>query len=121
MFMLAVEREYYSIQTPLINETPVDYLDDDNMVKLVVYLINLFENGTPELFKDKADDVPDPKLDILYLKCWDCMFLRHLMVKDPVVRLKGFLMIKARPVCTLPMKNCLENQRLISLKMIMNI
>ena len=43
VFMLTVEREYYSIQAPLIYKSPVEDLDDNNMAKLIVYLVNLFE------------------------------------------------------------------------------
>ena len=39
------------------------------------------------------------------------MFLPHFKVKELVARLKHFLMIKAKPACTLLTKNCLENQK----------
>lgn len=59
--MLAVESKYYSIQAPLIYRSPVDDLDDSNMVKLVVHLVTLFKKEKPELFKGKAPGVCGPK------------------------------------------------------------
>ena len=59
--MLAVDKTYYSIQTPLIYKSPVDDLDDYHMVKLIVYLIKLFEKENTGLFKDKAKSAPGPK------------------------------------------------------------
>lgn len=59
--MLAVDKTYYSIQTPLICKSPVDDLDDYHMVKLIVYLIKLFEKENAGLFKGKAKGVPGPK------------------------------------------------------------
>lgn len=49
------------------------------------------------------------------------MFLLLIEAIDHAVRLKNFLMIKVKPVCTLLMKNCLENQKSTNLKMIMHI
>ena len=43
VFMLAVESNYYSIQTPLIYKSPVEDLNDFHLAKLVVYLVKLFE------------------------------------------------------------------------------
>ena len=59
--MLAVESKYYCIQTPLICRSPVEYLDDSNMAKFIVHLVNLFEKENPKLFKGKAPGVPGPK------------------------------------------------------------
>ena len=59
--MLTVEREYYSIQAPLIYKSPVEDLDDNHMVKLIVYLVNLFEKENKSLFKGKTSGTPDPK------------------------------------------------------------
>ena len=59
--MLAVDKEYYSIQAPLIYKPPVDDLDDYHMVKLIVYLIKLFEKENAGLFKGKPKGVPGPK------------------------------------------------------------
>ena len=59
--MIAVESRYYSIQAPLIYRSPVEDLDDSNMAKLVVHLVNLFEKENLELFKGKAPGVPGPK------------------------------------------------------------
>lgn len=61
VFMLAVDKEYYSIQTPLICRSPVDDLDDYHMVKLIVYLVKLFEKENAGLFKGKSKGVPGPK------------------------------------------------------------
>ena len=54
VFMLEVENKYYSFQTPLIYKSPVEYLDDSHMVKLVVHLVKLFEKENSELFKGKS-------------------------------------------------------------------
>ena len=59
--------------------------------------------------------------DILNLKCWVYMFLLLLEDIGLVVGLKSFLMIKVKPVDTLLMRNYLENQKSINLKMIMHI
>ena len=59
--MLAVNREYYYIQTPLVYNNPVEDLDDHHMVLLVVYLVKLFETENTGLFKGKAKGVPGPK------------------------------------------------------------
>ena len=59
--MLAVESNYYSIQAPLIYKTPVDYLDDFHLAKIVVHLVKLFKKENPQLFKGKAKGTPGPK------------------------------------------------------------
>ena len=59
--MLAVESNYYSIQTPLIYKSPVEDLNDFHLAKLVVYLVKLFEKENPGLFKGKAKGTPGPK------------------------------------------------------------
>ena len=59
--MLAVNREYYYIQTPLVYNNPVEDLDDHHMALLVVYLVKLFETENTGLFKGKAKGVPGPK------------------------------------------------------------
>lgn len=59
--MIAVEKEYYSIQTPLIYRSPVEDLNDDHLSKLSVYLVNFFEKENPTLFKGKEKGVPGPK------------------------------------------------------------
>ncbi len=56
--MLAVESRYYSIQNPLIYRNSVEDLSDSNMVKLVVYLVKLFEKENPDLFKGKVPGFP---------------------------------------------------------------
>ena len=61
VFMLEVENKYYSFQSPLFYKSPVEYLDDSHMAKLVVHLVKLFEKENPELFKGKASGVPGPK------------------------------------------------------------
>ena len=60
-FMIAVENEYYSIQAPLIYKNPVDDLDNNHLVKLIIHLVKLFKKENPELFKSKANNVPGPK------------------------------------------------------------
>ena len=60
-YMLVVEKEYCSIQAPLIYKSPVEDLDDSHMAKLVVHLVKLFENENPKLFKGKASGVRGPK------------------------------------------------------------
>ena len=114
--MLAVESKYYSIQAPLIYKSPVEDLDDSHMAKLVVHLVKLFEEEKPELFNGKAEVVRNS--NIPNLKCWDYILLLLLGAIDHVVRLKLFSMIKAKPVCTLLMKNYLENQKSTNLKTI---
>ena len=59
--MLAVESNYYSIQTPLIYKSPVEDLNDFHLAKLVVYLVKLFEKENLGLFKGKAKGTPGPK------------------------------------------------------------
>ena len=59
--MLTVEKEYYSIQAPLIYKKPSDDLDDSHMVKLIVHLVKLFKKENPSLFKDKDECVRGPK------------------------------------------------------------
>lgn len=59
--MIAIENEYYSIQSPLIYKNPVDDLDDSHLAKLIVHLVKLFKKENPELFKGKSNDVPGPK------------------------------------------------------------
>ena len=51
--MLAVESNYYSIQTPLIYKSPVEDLNDFHLAKLVVYLVKLFEKKTSDYSKVK--------------------------------------------------------------------
>lgn len=62
--MLSVEKEYYSIQAPLIYKSPVDDLEDNHLAKLIVHLVKLFEKEKPELFKGKAPGVRGPKFKI---------------------------------------------------------
>ena len=59
--MLAVESKHYSIQSPLIYKSPVEYIDDYHLAKLIVHLVNLFKKENPNLFKDKAKGIPGPK------------------------------------------------------------
>ena len=59
--MIAVESNYYSIQLPLICQTPVDYLDEFHMTKLIVHLVKLFEKENHVLFEGKTPGVPGPK------------------------------------------------------------
>ena len=59
--MLAVDKEYYDIQTPLIYKNPVDELDDHHLAKLIVYLVKSFEKENPCLFEGKAKGTPGPK------------------------------------------------------------
>ena len=125
--MLAVKSKYHSIQAPLIYKSPVEDLDDSNLAKLVVHLVKLFEKEKMNIAlltsntKVKHQVSLVPNLDILSLKCWDYMLLLLLEAIGHVVRLKNSWMIKARPVCTLQMRICLENQKSTNLKMIMII
>ena len=93
--MLAVKSKYHSIQAPLIYKNPVEDLDDTNMAKLVVHSVKLFEKE-------------------------NYMLLPLLEAISHVVRLKDSLMIKVKPVCTLLMRNYLENQKSTNLKTIIH-
>ena len=62
MFMIQVATNKCSIQTNFVHENPCDDLDDDHIVKLIVYMVKLFKKENPDLFKEKDKSSPGPKV-----------------------------------------------------------
>ena len=52
------------------------------MVKLIVYLVKLFEKENPALFKGKAKGVSMQNSNMLNRKCRHCMLLQLLEIID---------------------------------------
>ena len=72
-----------------------------HLAKLIVYLVKLFEKGSRGLFKGKTKCIPCPKFKYSTSEMLALYFLLLLEDIEHTVRLKNFLIIKAKPMNTL--------------------